>query len=42
MEAELTVSMWILKNRATNLKIPKEREPRGKKNGKSKVKKGRV
>jgi hypothetical protein len=25
MEAELTVSVWILKNRATNLKIPKER-----------------
>jgi hypothetical protein len=38
MEADLTVSVWILKNRATNLKIPKEGEPRGKKNEKSKVK----
>jgi hypothetical protein len=42
MDAELTVSVWILKNRAINLKIPKEGEPRGKKNGKSKVKNGRV
>lgn len=40
MEAELTVSVWILNDRPTTLKNLKVEEPKGKNNRKSKVKNG--